>query len=197
MKRPVCLVPGKRAKKTLLVLGSVSLAIAVVSGVAFPGLYFLSRSSVGVSHEDLRFMETAYEEAEKALAHDDFPVGALVVVDGLIVARGHNEVKKNGDYRDHAEMVAINSALRKLDIHNFYATALPATLYTTYEPCPMCEGFLVWTGVDRVVVGKRKSFGKLARKNIYRHLKYRWKERGGINEGKHDRLRARYESSGE
>ncbi|MDE0635553.1 MAG: nucleoside deaminase [Candidatus Poribacteria bacterium] len=164
---------------------SVSAVIlTIVIGIT---TYTLSRSSLGVSKADAEFMRQAYIEAELALETGDFPVGSVLVIDGKVVGKGHNEVIRNGDVRDHAEMLAIKRALRDLGEEMFAGVQGNITLYTTYEPCEMCTGLIVWTRVPRVVVGKRKSFRRLGR-YYYDHLIYRLTERSGIDEQKHDNL---------
>jgi tRNA(adenine34) deaminase len=94
-------------------------------------------------------MGIALDEAEAALAHDDVPVGAVVLVDGEVVARRHNERELLGDPTAHAEVLALRDA----------ATALgrwrldDAILVVTLEPCPMCAGALLAARVRQVVFG--------------------------------------------
>jgi tRNA(adenine34) deaminase len=98
---------------------------------------------------DEYFMKMAYKEAEKAFDEDEVPVGAVVVMDGAIVARGHNMMEKLNDPTAHAEMIALTSAFNLLG-----AKYLPdATLYVTVEPCLMCAGALYWSKIGRVVWG--------------------------------------------
>ena len=95
------------------------------------------------------FMQRAIAEAEAAAAHDDVPIGAVVVVDGEVVATGHNRREVDADPTAHAEILALREAARarghwRLD---------GATLYVTLEPCAMCAGALVLARLDRVVFG--------------------------------------------
>ena len=164
---------------------SVSTVIlTIVIGII---IYSLSRSSLGVSEADTEFMRQAYIEAELALETRDFPVGSLLVIDGRVVSKGHNEVVRNADVRDHAEMLTIKRALRDLGVEMFAGVQGNITLYTTYEPCAMCTGMIVWTRIPRVVVGKRKNLLRLGR-YYYDHLIYRLNERSGIDEKEHDNL---------
>lgn len=94
-------------------------------------------------------MGMALEEAEAALAHDDVPVGAVVVVDGQVVARRHNERELTGDPTAHAEVLALRDAAQALGTWRLDG----ATLVVTLEPCPMCAGALVAARVGRVVYG--------------------------------------------
>ncbi|MBI2461237.1 MAG: nucleoside deaminase [Candidatus Rokubacteria bacterium] len=95
------------------------------------------------------FLRAAIAEAQAGAAEGNFPVGSVVVRDGAIVARGHNEVVTASDPTAHAEMVALRRAGAAL------GTPLLAgcTLYTTLEPCPMCAAALSWARIDRLVIG--------------------------------------------
>ncbi len=94
-------------------------------------------------------MEVAIDEARAALAHDDVPVGAVVVRAGEIVARGHNERELQGDPTAHAELLALQRASAALGSWRLLET----TLYVTLEPCAMCAGAIVLARVPRVVFG--------------------------------------------
>ncbi|MGH2776485.1 MAG: tRNA adenosine(34) deaminase TadA [Actinomycetota bacterium] len=98
---------------------------------------------------DERFMRLALAEAKLALAHDDVPIGAVVVKDGELLSSAHNERELRGDPTAHAEVLAVRQATElaadwRLD---------GATVYVTLEPCPMCAGALVLARVDRLVYG--------------------------------------------
>jgi tRNA(adenine34) deaminase len=99
--------------------------------------------------EDTAAMQLALDEARRALDHDDVPIGAVVLVDGKVVARRHNEREEAGDPTAHAEILALRDAAEgragwRLD---------DATVVVTLEPCPMCAGALVNARVARVVYG--------------------------------------------
>lgn len=94
-------------------------------------------------------MRAALREAEAALAHDDVPVGAVVVRDGVIVASAKNERELRGDPTAHAEILALQEAARSLGTWRLSGT----TLYVTLEPCPMCAGATVHSRIDRLVYG--------------------------------------------
>lgn len=99
------------------------------------------------SHED--FMKQALRQAEKAYESEEVPVGAVVVVQNRIIARGYNQVELLNDATAHAEMIALTAAFGALG-----AKYLPdATLYVTLEPCTMCCGALYWSKIARVVYG--------------------------------------------
>ena len=98
---------------------------------------------------DEYFMRLALREAERALEHDDVPVGCVIAVGGELVSAGHNERELRGDPTAHAEMLALREASRhaggwRLD---------GVVLYVTLEPCAMCAGAIVLARVPRVVFG--------------------------------------------
>ena len=99
--------------------------------------------------EDERLMAIALEEAALAAAHGDVPVGALVVVDGRVVARRHNERELTGDPTAHAEVLALRDAARELGTWRL----TDATLVVTLEPCVMCAGAALSARVARIVFG--------------------------------------------
>jgi tRNA(adenine34) deaminase len=94
-------------------------------------------------------MGLALAQARGALAHDDVPVGAVVLIDGLVVAARHNERELTGDPTAHAEVLALRDAALALGGWRLSA----ATLVVTLEPCPMCAGALVAARVGRLVYG--------------------------------------------
>jgi tRNA(adenine34) deaminase len=98
---------------------------------------------------DKEFMGLAIQEAEKALAHDDVPVGAVVVHMGAVVAAAHNERERRQDPTAHAETLALQAAARGLGSWRL----LDCVLYVTLEPCAMCAGAIVLARVPRVVFG--------------------------------------------
>lgn len=94
-------------------------------------------------------MEEALKEAMKAFETDEVPVGAVIVHDGKIVARAHNQIKLLKDPTAHAEMIAITQAAAHLANERL----LDTTIYVTVEPCAMCAGALVLARVKRLVYG--------------------------------------------
>jgi tRNA(adenine34) deaminase len=96
---------------------------------------------------DKEFMGIAIAEAQKALAHDDVPVGAVVVHQGEVVGAGHNERERRQDPTAHAETLALQAAARRRGSWRL----LDCTLYVTLEPCAMCAGAIVLARVPRVV----------------------------------------------
>lgn len=105
----------------------------------------------GLLIEDYRFMEEAIKEAKKAASKKEVPVGAVIVKEGKIIARGHNQRESTNDATSHAEIIAIRKASKK--IKNWRLSG--CTLYVTVEPCPMCAGAIVQARIDRVVYGAK------------------------------------------
>jgi len=101
------------------------------------------------SGDDIYFMKLALEEGERADRKDEVPIGAVLVLDGQLVARGHNCPVTSHDPSAHAEIMALRSAGAWL--HNYRMVG--ATLYVTLEPCLMCYGALLQARVARVVFG--------------------------------------------
>jgi tRNA(adenine34) deaminase len=98
---------------------------------------------------DEYFMRDALRQAEKGYAADEVPVGAIVVRDGKIIARAHNQVELLKDATAHAEMLALTQA--EAAVGDWRLT--DCDLYVTKEPCAMCAGALVLTRIRRVVFG--------------------------------------------
>ncbi len=99
--------------------------------------------------QDESFMRAALDEARTAAAHDDVPVGAVVVVSGQIVGRAGNERELRSDPTAHAEVLALKSASQTLGSWRLEG----ATLYVTLEPCPMCAGAVLLARLERLVYG--------------------------------------------
>jgi tRNA(adenine34) deaminase len=95
------------------------------------------------------FMRLAIREAERALEHEDVPIGAVLVRDGEVVAAGHNERELRQDPTAHAEIIALREAAQA----DGSWRVLDAVLYVTLEPCSMCAGAIVLARVPRVVFG--------------------------------------------
>lgn len=109
---------------------------------------------------DEQYMQQALREARKAYEEDEVPIGAIIVMGGRIIARGHNQTERLTDCTAHAEIIALTSAF------NFLGSKyLPeASIYVTVEPCLMCAGALYWSKISRVVYGTEDE------KNGYRRL---------------------------
>src|SRR5690242_18312092 len=97
--------------------------------------------------EDADWMRIALEEAVLAVVHDDVPVGAVAVLDGQIIGRGHNRREIDHDPSAHAEMIALREASRTINHWRLDGV----TLYCTLEPCAMCAGAMVLARLPRLV----------------------------------------------
>jgi tRNA(adenine34) deaminase len=98
---------------------------------------------------DEYFMHLALREAERALEHDDVPIGAVVVREGEVIGAGHNERELRQDPTAHAEVIALREAARALGSWRI----LESVIYVTLEPCAMCAGAIVLARVPRLVFG--------------------------------------------
>ncbi|MGE7782181.1 tRNA adenosine(34) deaminase TadA [Peribacillus sp. NPDC097264] len=99
--------------------------------------------------DDIYYMNVALGEAEKARQLNEVPIGAIIVIEDRIVARGHNLRETDQNAIAHAELLAINEACVELGSWRLEE----ATLYVTLEPCPMCAGAILQSRVKRVVFG--------------------------------------------
>lgn len=99
--------------------------------------------------DDNYYMSIAIKEAKKALKRDEVPIGAVLVKDGDIVAKGFNQKNESKNSFKHAEMIVLKKYQKKIKDWHFY----DLTLYTTLEPCPMCAGAIINFRVGKVVFG--------------------------------------------
>jgi tRNA(adenine34) deaminase len=99
--------------------------------------------------DDEYFIQQALKEARRAFDDGEVPVGAVVVINNRIIARGHNQVERLSDPTAHAEIIALTSAF------NFLGSKyLPdASIYITVEPCLMCAGALYWSKIGKIIWG--------------------------------------------
>lgn len=100
-------------------------------------------------YDDAYFMKKALQEAETALERNEIPVGAVIVTQNRIIAKGHNLTETLTDVTAHAEMQAITAGASFLG--GKYLK--DCTLYVTLEPCQMCAGALYWSQISRIVYG--------------------------------------------
>lgn len=98
---------------------------------------------------DEHFMRLALKEAEMALSENEIPIGAVIVANGKVIARAHNQTEMLHDVTAHAEMLAITAAANQLG--GKYLSG--CTLYVTVEPCVMCAGAIGWAQLSRIVYG--------------------------------------------
>ena len=102
-------------------------------------------------HTDKFYMKQAYKEALKALKEDEVPIGAIIVKDGKIIARAHNQKEHSNLSIAHAEILAINKANKKLKSWHLD----DCIMYVTLEPCVMCAGALIQSRIKKVVYGAK------------------------------------------
>ena len=99
------------------------------------------------------FMKAAIDEARKGLADGGIPIGSVLVLDGKIIGRGHNQRVQHGSVIHHAEMNCLENAGRlKAAVYQ------RCTLYSTLSPCPMCSGAALLYKIPHIVVGENKTF---------------------------------------
>lgn len=130
--------------------------------------------------DDAELMGRALDEARLALEHGDVPIGALVVVNGEVVASAHNERTLTDDPTAHAEVLAIRAAAENLGTSRLDG----ATLVSTLEPCPMCAGAALLARVGRVVFAaedpKAGSVGSLYNLGADPRLNHEFEVRGRV-----------------
>jgi tRNA(adenine34) deaminase len=102
-----------------------------------------------IMSESINYMNLAIEEAKKAGSMGEVPIGAIIVLNGEIIAKGHNLRETKQTSTAHAEILAIEEACRKVGSWRLDK----ATLYVTLEPCPMCAGAIIMSRISRVVFG--------------------------------------------
>ncbi|MEX0860187.1 MAG: nucleoside deaminase [Cucumibacter sp.] len=106
---------------------------------------------MGASAAELKFFEAAYAEAQKGLAEGGIPIGSVLVRDGQIIGRGHNQRVQKGDAILHGEMDCLHNVGRQ-------KTYRDTVLFTTLSPCMMCTGTAIQFGIPRVIVGESRNF---------------------------------------
>jgi len=127
-------------------------------------------------------------EARKCSANEDIPVGAVVILEGKIIGRGYNQREKNHDPTGHAELVAMRQAAKKLGTWRLNR----ASIYTTFEPCPMCAGAMLQARVKNLFFGvknlKAGAAGTVMDLTGHKKLNHRLKVKSGILEEESRRL---------
>jgi tRNA(adenine34) deaminase len=128
------------------------------------------------------YMQEALKEAQKAFGEEEVPVGAVIVYQGKIIARGHNQVERLKDPTAHAEIIAITSAASHLGTKWLNE----ASLYVTIEPCSMCAGALVLARITNLYFGasdpKTGACGSVVNIVNHKKLNHRIKVTQGIFE---------------
>lgn len=118
---------------------------------------------------DEHFMKMALIEAERAMDAGEIPVGAVIVANGQIIARGYNLTERLHDFTAHAEMQAFTAATEYLG--GKYLDQ--CTLYVTLEPCPMCAGAAFWTRIGKIVYGatdEKRGYNRFQQKLHDEHV---------------------------
>ncbi len=100
-----------------------------------------------------QYLQTAIEEARRGMASGGIPIGSVLVIDGQIVGRGHNQRVQEGSAILHAEMHCLENAgrLKATEYHR-------STLYSTLSPCDMCSGAVLLYGIPKVIIGENRTF---------------------------------------
>ena len=117
-------------------------------------------------YDDAYFMHQAIDQAKMAAAEGEIPVGAVVVSNQRIIARGYNQTERLSDVTAHAEIIALTAAANYLGDKYLH----DCTLYVTLEPCPMCAGALAWSQVSRIVYGAsddKRGFMRFGREMVH------------------------------
>lgn len=109
-------------------------------------------------NQDIFYMNEAIKEAAKAEQKNEVPIGAIIVLDGQIIARAHNLRENNQNAIAHAELIAIDRACQRLGTWRLEE----AVLYVTLEPCAMCSGAIILSRIKRVVFGASDPKGGCA-----------------------------------
>lgn len=102
-----------------------------------------------MQNQDEKYMKIALKEAKKAYKEEEVPVGAIIVKNGIIVAKAHNQKEGKTDTTKHAEIIAIQKASKRLKNWRLE----DSTLYVTLEPCTMCIGAIIGARIKRVCFG--------------------------------------------
>ncbi len=126
------------------------------------------------------FFEIAFEQAQNAFAHDEVPVGAVLVKDGVVIAAAPNRMRQNSDATAHAEILCLREACQLLKTQQL----IDCDLYVTLEPCPMCAGAIANARVRRVFFGAydEKGGGIDHGARVFEHTLHKPDVVGGINE---------------
>lgn len=128
------------------------------------------------------FMDIAINEAKKAPKHEDIPIGAIIIRDGAIIAKAHNEVEKLGDQTCHAELLAIKKAHKNLNKKRLD----DCIMFVTCEPCIMCASAIIHARIKKVVFGcpdkKWGGFGTILDISNHPKLNHKVEIESGVKE---------------
>ncbi len=119
-----------------------------------------------MTDENEKYMRLALLEAQKALESDEVPIGAVVVCNGKVIGRGHNQTELLNDVTAHAEVLAITAASNYLGSKYLK----DCSIYISLEPCVMCAGALAWTQISNVVFGAydtKRGFTKFSKEILH------------------------------
>lgn len=134
------------------------------------------------STQDAEYMQLAIEQAKIAESYDEVPIGAVVVYEGEVIARGYNRRELDEDPAGHAEFIALKKASEKLGHWRLSG----CTVYVTLEPCLMCAGLMYQSRIDRCVYGARDpkagALGTLYHINEDERLNHRFEVTAGVLE---------------
>lgn len=115
---------------------------------------------------NIYYMKIALKEAKKASSQNEVPIGCIIVKNNKIIAKAHNKKEKTKKITDHAEILAINKACKKLKTWHLN----DCIMYTTVEPCLMCSGAIIQSHINIIYcAAKNEKFGEL--NNINKYLK--------------------------
>ncbi len=128
----------------------------------------------------LSFFNVAFDQAQSAFAHDEVPVGAVLVKEGVVIASSPNKMRQNSDATAHAEMLCLREACQLLKVQQL----TDCDLYVTLEPCPMCAGAIANARVRRVFFGAydEKGGGVDHGPRVFEHTLHKPEVIGGVNE---------------
>jgi len=140
------------------------------------------KKKVSWTYIDINLMQVAIAEAEKAMASNEVPVGAIVTWSGDIIGKGFNRIIQDSDPSAHAEVIAIRNAAANQKNHRLRG----ATVYVTLEPCAMCVGAMIQARIQRLVFGaydpQTGAVGSVLDLSNIKEFNHRFEINGGLLE---------------